>query len=190
MNRQAVLVGVHVQEREVALAQRDEVALGAQVVLDGDGPAVAGDREAELGLLRRPCVAPSVERDAQAVDVDALGGRGQRLGAHGAVDGEVVGERVAACSPTREVGEHAVGARRRRSVTGTDQVPSARWVGCRCWKPVMSRRTTMRCMRLVCSTSKSRTVRPSRSTIRKASVERLALRRACGARARASGPRR
>ena len=31
---QAVLVGVDVQEGEVALAQRDEVALGAQVVLD------------------------------------------------------------------------------------------------------------------------------------------------------------
>ena len=34
--RRAVLVGVHVQEGEVALAQRDEVTLGAQVGLDGD----------------------------------------------------------------------------------------------------------------------------------------------------------
>ena len=34
----------------------------------------------------------------------------------------------------------------------------------------MSRRTTMKCMRLVCSTSKSRTVRPPRSTMRKASA--------------------
>ena len=61
-------------------------------------------------------------------------------------------------SPTREVGEHAVGARVGQRDAGPTSVPSARWVGCRCWKPVMSRRTTMKCMRLVCSTSKSRTV--------------------------------
>ena len=47
--RRAVLVGVHVQEGEVALAQRDEVTLGAQVVAERDRPAVAGDREPELG---------------------------------------------------------------------------------------------------------------------------------------------
>ena len=49
-NAQAVLVGVDVEEGEVALAQRDEVAPGAEVRLDGDGRAVAGDGEAQLGL--------------------------------------------------------------------------------------------------------------------------------------------
>ena len=49
---------------------------------------------------------------AQAVDVDAPDRRGQRLGAHRAVDGEVVGERVRLVVDG-EVGEHAVGARRR-----------------------------------------------------------------------------
>jgi hypothetical protein len=42
------------QEREVALAQRDEVPLGAEVVPDGDRAAVARDREVQRGL------APSV----------------------------------------------------------------------------------------------------------------------------------
>ena len=100
---------MHVQEREVALAQRHEVALGAQVVLDGDRPALAGDGEAELGL-RAGLGRALGQAHAQAVDVEALGGRGQRLGAHRPVDGEVVGERVGLLAHG-EVGEHAVGAR-------------------------------------------------------------------------------
>ena len=50
---QAVLVGVHVQEGEVALAQRDQVALGAQVLLDRDRLAVARDVERQLATRRR-----------------------------------------------------------------------------------------------------------------------------------------
>jgi hypothetical protein len=49
----AVVLRVHVQERQVALAQRDEVAAGAEVRLDLDRLAVARDREAEPGLLAR-----------------------------------------------------------------------------------------------------------------------------------------
>ncbi len=51
---QPVLVRVDVQEGEVALAQRDEVALGAEVVVERDGRAVAGDR-------RTPSSSPGVQ---------------------------------------------------------------------------------------------------------------------------------
>ena len=50
---QAVGVGVDVQVGEVALPQRDQMPLGAEVVLQLRGPAVAGDGELELGLLAR-----------------------------------------------------------------------------------------------------------------------------------------
>ena len=51
------------------------------------GRAGARDGEAELGLLRRPWLAPSVEASRVAVDVDARRGRGQRPGVDRAVDG-------------------------------------------------------------------------------------------------------
>ena len=47
------------------------------------------------------------------------------------------------------------------SVSGTDQVPSGAISGCTCWKPVVSRRTTIRCIRLSCSTSNAVTGAPS-----------------------------
>src|SRR3954453_13313029 len=45
---QRVLVGVDVEEREVAVAQCDEVALRAEVRLHGDGAARARDLEAQV----------------------------------------------------------------------------------------------------------------------------------------------
>ena len=51
---EAVGVGVDVEVGEVALPQRDQVPVGAEVVLQLYGPAVVGDAELELGLLARP----------------------------------------------------------------------------------------------------------------------------------------
>jgi hypothetical protein len=45
---------VDVQVGEVALPQRDQMPLGAEVVLQPCGPAVAGDGEFGLGLLAGP----------------------------------------------------------------------------------------------------------------------------------------
>ena len=79
MNLRLSLVGVHVQEREVALAQRDEVALGAEVVAaTATGSPSRVTVNAELGLARRPCSRPRSSADPQAVDVDARRRRGQR----------------------------------------------------------------------------------------------------------------
>ena len=50
---QAVGVGVDVQVGEVALPERDQMPLGAEVALQLYGPAVAGDGEFELRLLAR-----------------------------------------------------------------------------------------------------------------------------------------
>ena len=167
MNRSRSRVGVDVQEGEVALAQRDEVAAGAQVGLDRDRPAVARDGEAQVGL-GAGCGVAVVRRTRRPSTVGARRGARQRPRAQprrrrARSPASVCGRAVDARSRRRR------GRRRRRaSVSGTVHVPSARCVGCRCWKPVMSRRTTIRCMRFVCSTSKSRTVRPRRSAIRKA----------------------
>ena len=110
MNCRLRLVGVHVQEREVALAQRDEVALGAQVVLDRDGLAVARDVERELGLARRPGSRPRSARPA------GRRRRRSRTGAGSACERTVpstVRSSASVCglAVDREVGEHAVGAR-------------------------------------------------------------------------------
>ena len=80
-----------------------------------------------------------------------------------------------ACAPCRPPRSRRRRGRSRRRAASPGPTRSRRraWVGCRCWKPVMSRRTTMKCMRLVCSTSKSRTVLPRRSTTRKASSNGL-----------------
>src|SRR4051812_7368573 len=64
---QGLGVGVDVEEGEVAPAQRDEVALRAEVVLDRDGPAAARDGEAELGLGAGPAGARR-ESDLHAVE--------------------------------------------------------------------------------------------------------------------------
>ncbi len=101
MKLQPVLVRVDVQEGEVALAQRDEVALGAEVVVQLDGRAVAGDLERELLTGRETHVEP--------VRLGRGGRRGERLRASGAVDGQVRRE-GARLAGGREVGVHAVGA--------------------------------------------------------------------------------
>ena len=74
------------------------------------GSPAAGDRERRARIPVPAFVAPSVSATRRPSTVDALGGRGQRLGAHRPVDGEVVGERVGLLAHA-EVGEHAVGAR-------------------------------------------------------------------------------
>src|SRR4051794_22853005 len=99
-----------VQVGQVALAQRDEVAVGPQVGLHGDRLALAGDGELQVALGARPGVA--VERDVVAVDVD-LGGRGRdrpRLEVAG--HEHVGGQRRLLAAVGAEVGVDAVDARR------------------------------------------------------------------------------
>ena len=63
---------VHVQVGEIALAQRDQVAAGAQVGLGLDGRAVAGDGEAELAVVL-------VELDLIPVSGIGVGALGQQV---------------------------------------------------------------------------------------------------------------
>src|SRR4051812_50202473 len=76
---------MHVQERQVALAQGDEVALGAEVVLDGDRLAGAGDGEVEPAA-----------GDGEAVDGRGVRWRRGGAGTHGAGRGPGGGPRVGA----------------------------------------------------------------------------------------------
>src|SRR3954469_6538442 len=90
---------MHVQERQVALAQGDEVALGAEVVLDGDRLAGAGDGEVEPAA-----------GDGEAVDGRGVRRRRERTRTHVAVRGQVGGQRVR-LAVDGEVGVDAIGAR-------------------------------------------------------------------------------
>jgi hypothetical protein len=56
------------------------------------------------------------------------------------------------------------------TVSGTVQVPSALISGWRCWNPAESRRTTIRCICVSCSTSNAVTGAPSEPVIRKEKV--------------------
>jgi hypothetical protein len=105
----AVVVGVDVEEREVAVAQRDEVAVGAEVALDADGPAGLGDREAQLRVpagARRAAVEADV---VAAAGLGRRGRRGQRPQVGVAIDAQVAGERRRRAL-AHEVSEDAVGA--------------------------------------------------------------------------------
>ena len=152
---------VHVQVGEVALAQRDQVAAGAEVGLGLDGLAVAGDRRSRAcrRARRSSTVYPSV------VSTSVRSGSGAVVGV--AVDGQVGRQRLVLAA--LEVGEDAVGARVGQRDLACSRCRPAASVGCRCWKPVPSRRTTIRCIRFSCSTSKSRTG-PSAPSIVKRSV--------------------
>ena len=106
---QGVCVRMNVQEREIALAEGDEVALRAKVVLDVDFLPVPRHREAELGLLVR------TGRPFEQADVEAVGGcrrrrSGEWLCNEPTVGLDVVGERVRR-AVHREIGEDAVRAR-------------------------------------------------------------------------------
>ena len=97
------------QEREVALAQGDQVAAGAEVRLGADRLAVARDREAQIGLLARAGVAGVEAHVVAAVAQCGRRGRGQVLEVGDAVDAQVARERLG-LAVVREVGEQAVGA--------------------------------------------------------------------------------
>ena len=98
-------------------------------------------------------------------------GRGQRPVVGVAVHGQVGRQRLR-LPAVLEVGEDTVGPAS-GSVSRTRQTPSPPSSGCRCWKPCPSRRTTIRCMRFSCSTSKSRTGRPSEPTMRSSARPRV-----------------
>ena len=98
-----VLGGVHVQEREIALAQRDQVAARAEVGLGLDRLAGARDREAQLGAM-------GVHLHRVPVGLRDGVGRGERRVVGIAVDGQVGRERVRLAAAL-EVGEDAIRAR-------------------------------------------------------------------------------
>src|SRR3712207_3725759 len=85
------------------------MAAGTEVRLEGHGPAIAGDGEAELGLLAG-AHGPGAQADVmpRGGPGGALGG-GKRLPVDGAVDPEVGGERVIRALAL-EVGVRAVAA--------------------------------------------------------------------------------
>ena len=154
-------VGVHVQVGEVAVAQRDQVPVGAEVGLQvGDRLAVPADRQRQLDVLagaRSP-----VEGDAVAVD---RGGAARRRAARAGSRRRPRGRRRGS-APSRpgrhEVGEDPPGARRQVEAVRPGAVGVQH--GWTCWKPVRSRRTTIRCSSFSCSTSyvRDRVRRPGR----------------------------
>ena len=159
--------GMHVEEGEVALAQRDQVAVRAEVRLGVDRLPVARDGELQLLLgaradaRRRRARRRSRRRRCAPASPGRAGRRGRR--------GRRRAGRPRASSP-RPPWEKSANTRYEPASgrrIAADHSPAASCSGCRCWKPVRSRRATIRCMRLVCSTSKSRTVAPSASAIRK-----------------------
>ncbi len=103
--------GVHVQVGQVAGAQRDQVAVCAQVGIEiGDGRTVAGDRERQ----RSACGAEvAVEGDGVAVDRRRArrGRQCRRLQIAADVDVPAQGE-LAGSAARLEVGEHAIRAAR------------------------------------------------------------------------------
>ena len=101
------------------------------------------DREAQL-RARRVSSAHVV-----AAVADGRGGRGgEGLQVGGAVDAQVGGER-ARRPVVGEVGEQAVGAGVGELHAGRPGAVGGPGSGWRCWKPVRSRRATIRCMRLL-----------------------------------------
>lgn len=149
---------MHVKEREIAPPKCDEVTASSQVRLDLDSPALARYVEAQ--------VAAAVRCDNRNDVTCNVGGRrrlGQRFRPEVALDEDVRPERR--WDPSgREVGERTPCASGRKT-RFVRQVPSSDMSGCRCWNPVRSRRTTIRCTRRSCSSSNDVTGWPSGPTM-------------------------
>ena len=105
--------GVDVQVGEVAVAQRDQVAVGAEVGLQvGDRPAVPAHRQGELDSA--PGSRSPVRVDGVAVDLGGPGSAGSGAGANSpGTARSAPSVRFSPSAGRREVGEQAPGARRR-----------------------------------------------------------------------------
>ena len=192
--RAAVLVGVDVQVAEVAVAQRDQVAVGAEVGLQVGRPARRRAAPSAVSTVSPP-----------AVQLPAEGARRSR---RRAASSRSLAERLGRERRRRPAGRRRARAARRRSA-GSRRAPARRpaselerrrvhvaggavEVGCTCWNPVRSRRTTMRCRSRSCCSSYAVTGVAVRSGDRERQglpARRRAGRRPAAARSRPPRPR-
>ena len=136
------------------------MSVGAEVGLEvGDRLLVARHRQGQLGVAAADEVAG--ELDGVAVHLGGATVGRQRLGGgHLARHGQVGAQRQRGTAGGGEVREHPPGARLEVERRGPPPLAASR-SGWTCWKPVRSRRTTIRCRRLPCSTSYAVTGAPS-----------------------------